>query len=298
MEWSLGSYTVEELFSATVPKSSAEVRRVRMLKVSGSRNSKVIRDDEKGDEMNGEVEEIRSNAHCAHATWGWLWDDRRLKLEPVCVTNWQGRETTKNEGSSMHDASCIGINYGHRFPKRFRSLHTLLGFSLCTSCDQFNCCRCTNLFNFWPVREFLVKIHTAKMVLWGIIFTLVVWQWHPWPLLLSVETRPLHFWNFGSNSAIVRWIESIKVAKWTFFVSLCASRMNLLLALYLTQLPSFDRVELLPFLIHCCLCIRAFHCLRQEWTCVPNCNGSWSYILCQQCGLRDLSVEMVPFVAL
>ena len=28
----------------------------------------------------------------------------------------------------MHDASCIGINYAHRFPKCFRSLHTLLGF--------------------------------------------------------------------------------------------------------------------------------------------------------------------------
>ena len=47
-------------------------------------------------------------------------------------------DTTKNKGSSMHDASCIGINYAHRFPKCFRSLHTLLGFSLCTSCHQFN----------------------------------------------------------------------------------------------------------------------------------------------------------------
>ena len=26
--------------------------------------------------------------------------------------------------------------------------HTLLGFSLCTSCHQLSCCRCTNLFNF------------------------------------------------------------------------------------------------------------------------------------------------------
>ena len=34
--------------------------------------------------------------------------------------------------------------------------------SLCTSCRQFNCWRCTNLFNFWPVREILVEIHTAK----------------------------------------------------------------------------------------------------------------------------------------
>ena len=54
----------------------------------------------------------------------------------------------KNEGSSMHDASCIGINYAHRFPKCFRSLHTLLGFSLCTSCHQFNCCHCTKFIQF------------------------------------------------------------------------------------------------------------------------------------------------------
>ena len=74
-------------------------------------------------------------------------------------TNWQQtRETTKNEGSSMHDGSCIGINYAHRFPKCVRSLHTLF------------CCW-TNLFNFWPVREFLVEIRTANMVLWGVVFS-------------------------------------------------------------------------------------------------------------------------------
>ena len=71
----------------------------------------------------------------------------------------------------MHDGSCIGTNYAHRFPKCFRSLHTLLGFSLCISFHQFNCCRCTNLFNFWPACEFLVEIHTAKTVLWGVVFT-------------------------------------------------------------------------------------------------------------------------------
>ena len=30
--------------------------------------------------------------------------------------------------------------------------------SLCTSCHQFNCCRCNHLL----IREFLVEIHTAK----------------------------------------------------------------------------------------------------------------------------------------
>ena len=44
----------------------------------------------------------------------------------------------ENEGSSMHEDSCIGINYAHMFSKCFRSLHKLLGFSFCTSCRQFN----------------------------------------------------------------------------------------------------------------------------------------------------------------
>ena len=29
----------------------------------------------------------------------------------------------------------------------------------------------SNLFTFWPVREFLVEIHTAKKYLWGVVFT-------------------------------------------------------------------------------------------------------------------------------
>ena len=109
--------SVEELFLARVPKSSAEVRRVFIQEQQGDK-----REDEEGDEVMGEVEEVRSN------------DNKE--------------ETTKNEGSTMHEDSCIGINYAHRFPKCFRSLHTLLGFSLCTSCRQFNYCGCTNLCNF------------------------------------------------------------------------------------------------------------------------------------------------------
>ena len=62
----------------------------------------------------------------------------------------------------MHDGSCIGINYTHRFPKCFKSLHTH-----CWAFRSFlrvvnSMCRCTTLFNFWPVREFLEEIHTAK----------------------------------------------------------------------------------------------------------------------------------------
>ena len=44
--------------------------------------------------------------------------------------NKEERDYKKHEGSSMHEDSCIRINYAHMFPKCFRSLHTLLGFAL------------------------------------------------------------------------------------------------------------------------------------------------------------------------
>ena len=63
---------MEELFLARVPKSSAEVRRVFIhdIKegegVGQQERQGDKRDDEEGDEVNGEVEEIRSNAHYMH----------------------------------------------------------------------------------------------------------------------------------------------------------------------------------------------------------------------------------------
>ena len=63
---------MEELFSARVPKSSAEVRRVFIHDIKegegvGQQEQQGDkRDDEEGDEEKGEVEEIRSKAHCMH----------------------------------------------------------------------------------------------------------------------------------------------------------------------------------------------------------------------------------------
>ena len=63
---------MEELFSARVPKSSAEARRVfihEIKEVEDVRQQEQEDDkrlDEEGDEVNGEVEAIRSNAHSAH----------------------------------------------------------------------------------------------------------------------------------------------------------------------------------------------------------------------------------------
>ena len=59
-------------FSARVPRSSAKVRSVfihDIMEVEGVGQQEQQgdqRDDEEGDEVNGEVEEIRSNAHSTH----------------------------------------------------------------------------------------------------------------------------------------------------------------------------------------------------------------------------------------
>ena len=79
---------MEELFLARVPKSSAEVRRVFIHDIEegegfGQQEQQSDkRDDEEGDEVKGEVEEIKSNAHYMH---GLVWDERRLKLESQCA---------------------------------------------------------------------------------------------------------------------------------------------------------------------------------------------------------------------
>ena len=66
---------MDELFSARVPKSSAEVRRLcystTFLEDEGVGQQEQHgdkRDDEEGNEVKGHVEEIRSNAHSAHKT--------------------------------------------------------------------------------------------------------------------------------------------------------------------------------------------------------------------------------------
>ena len=72
MKWSLGSQPVGGTFSARVPRSSAEVRRAfihDIMEVEGAGQQEQQgdqRDDKEGDEVKGEVEEIRSNAQSTH----------------------------------------------------------------------------------------------------------------------------------------------------------------------------------------------------------------------------------------
>ena len=66
--------SVEESFSARVPRSSAEERRVfihdikEVEDVGQQEQQGDKREDEEGDEVKGEDEEIRNNAHSAHET--------------------------------------------------------------------------------------------------------------------------------------------------------------------------------------------------------------------------------------
>ena len=75
MKWSLGSKPVGSLFSAKVPRSSAEVRRVFVhhiveVEVVGQQEEHVNQrdEDEEGEEVNGSVEERQqSEQQMTHA---------------------------------------------------------------------------------------------------------------------------------------------------------------------------------------------------------------------------------------
>ena len=72
---------MEEFFSARVPKSSAEVRMVFIHDIKegegvGQQEQQGDkRDDEEGDEVKGEVEEVRSNAHNEMTHVRAMWDE-------------------------------------------------------------------------------------------------------------------------------------------------------------------------------------------------------------------------------
>ena len=82
---------------------------------------------------------------------------------------------------------------------------------------------------------------------------------------------------------------SINVAKWTFLMSLCASRITSFWLLPLSDCPSWGRVELLPFLVHCCFLIRMFHRLWHRNKLVHQ------VVTCHR-NLHDLLVDMIRFL--
>ena len=102
---------------------------------------------------------------------------------------------------------------------------------------------------FWPIWWYPPILPEYRQILYHLLVrhNLVILQQHPLFLQHLGRTRalfskncigsrvvfynvppnttlPLYLCNLGSNSAFLRWHMSISVAKWTFFLSLCASR--------------------------------------------------------------------------
>ena len=57
---------------------------------------------------------------------------------------------------------------------------------------------------------------------------------------------------------------SMNVAKWTLFLSLCVSRITSFLLFDFLQLPCWNCLELLPFLVHGSVCIWNLHWFRHR----------------------------------
>ena len=171
--------SVEEFFLSGWPSSSAEERVVvihDIKEVEGERQQEVQedkRDEEIGDEVNGEVEEEITQR--AHETWLWRWSEQGTNLSHIVRArnqskdndvNWQQKRDYENEGSSMDDDSCIGINYiyahTHVFPKCFKSLHKLLGFALCFMSSILILVAVT-IYSILTCTRIPCRVHTAKM---------------------------------------------------------------------------------------------------------------------------------------
>ena len=75
----------------------------------------------------------------------------------------------------MHDGSCIGINYAHRFSKCFRSLSHIVGiFALCfvSSIQLLSAVPIYSISDLFA--NFLWRFTLRKRVFWGVVFTLPV----------------------------------------------------------------------------------------------------------------------------
>ena len=132
-------------FLAREPSSSAEVRGLvihDIKEVEGVRQQEEQedkRDEEIGDEVNGEVERGLSTWRMRHddddgVNKAQTWATVCVHLSGKTVKGQRHQLTTKrdheNEGSTMHDDSCIGINYAHahRFPSVSGHFIHIVGF--------------------------------------------------------------------------------------------------------------------------------------------------------------------------
>ena len=141
-------------------------------------------DEETRDEVNGEVEEI---THCAHETCGCIkvnedsYLRRREPKQRVHLsrkskdndTNWQQKQRDfKNEGSSMHVDSCIGINYAHMFIQVFQISSHIVGiFALVLRVVNSIVVAVTMKSISDMYANSLLRFTLRKRVFWGVVFT-------------------------------------------------------------------------------------------------------------------------------
>ena len=138
-----------------MPRSSAEVRR---LVIHDTKEVEGVRQQEQQEDERDEKEkwsewrtrrDQRKHSPCSRKDEDdhGMNEDSNLSYSVRASNNEDSQKTTtltdnkkryyENEGSSMHQDSCIGINYAHRFTKCFRLRHTSWEFSLSTSCRRF-----------------------------------------------------------------------------------------------------------------------------------------------------------------
>ena len=141
-------------------------------------------------------------------------------------------------------------------------------------------------WEFWAIWEHPSTLPKCWQILHHLLDhpALVILQQRPWLLRQSsgTQTSPISVKNCWSSRVVFYNVQaehesafvlrkflvltphflkrhmSINVAKKTCFVSLCFQN-NLLFALDFVQLPSWNRLDLLPFLFHCSFCIRNLH---------------------------------------
>ena len=147
-------------------------------------------------------------------------------------------------------------------------------------CEQINVCclSCTSWYS-WDYFHYYCSRHLWCW--WSLFSEYCTRSWIIFTKSARSTTRPLYFWNCGSNSKFSRWQRSINDASWTFLPSFLASAITSFLISDFRQLPCRYLLKFFPFFIHCCLCIWYFHCLRHgskfvhktavtQWTCASS----------------------------
>ena len=173
-------------FSARVPRSSAEVRRVfvhHIVEVEGVGQWEQQGDQryDEGEEVHGEVEEIRNRTHNKMTHARAMWDECELEpcrlLSQCSVINLKEKQSrdadtnNKEERDNKNKQAQLWFN-----PQRSRVIGCTREFPHASG--HYTCCwacrsvfrvtnsivvNAPNLVTFCPVREFLVEIHTPKM---------------------------------------------------------------------------------------------------------------------------------------